>query len=163
MRGAHHRLAVGLLTALAVLGAVAVAGAKIAPASNPKAETASAKPVVVKRCGYINAQTGRSAVYPWHMTCAQARRVITASNNPHAATVDFGPGWDGGAVAINGKFWVCTGQMGDYGCAYPWRPIAVHGQVGYAAPFAKQVVYETCATYGPGGCGATAPLTQPPR
>jgi hypothetical protein len=96
------------------------------------------------------------------MTCAQARRVIAASDDRHAATVDFGIAGGGAAVAINGKFWVCTGQMGDYGCAYPWRPIAVDGQVGYAGPFTKQVVYETCSGPFAGGCLSTTPLTQPP-
>jgi hypothetical protein len=95
------------------------------------------------------------------MTCAQARRVIAASDDRHAATVNL-PGSDGDAVAINGKFWVCTGQMGDYGCGYPWRPIAVDGQAGYARPFTKQVVYETCSLFGPGGCLSMTPLTQPP-
>ena len=118
--------------------------------------------VVVKRCGYTNAQYGRSAIYPWHMSCAQARSVIAASDNPHTATVNFGAGWDGAAVAIHGKFWVCTGQMGYYGCAYPWHPIAVDNQVGYAKPFTKGVFYETCSSAGRGSCGPTAPFAQPP-
>jgi hypothetical protein len=137
-----------LAVAVTVLGFVVSAGAK-------------SDSVVVNRCGYTKAQYGRSAVYPWHMTCSQARRVIAASDDPHAVTVDL-PGADGGAVAINGRFWVCTGQMGYYNCGYPWRPIALHGQVEYAGPFTEDVVYETCATYGPGGCGATTPFTQPP-
>jgi hypothetical protein len=95
------------------------------------------------------------------MTCAQARRVITASDDPHAAYVDL-PGTDGEAIAISGKFWVCTGNMGDYGCAYPWRPIAAHGQIGYAGPFTKRVVYETCSGPFRNGCLATTLVAQPP-
>jgi hypothetical protein len=154
-------IAVVLVTALAMLGVVVAAGAESAPASSSKAESASAKPVILKRCGYTKAGYGRSAVYPWHMTCAQARRVIAASGDPHAAYVNL-PGSDGGATAINGKFWVCTGQMGLYGCAYPWRPVAIHGQVEYTGPFTKGVMYVTCKVYGRGGCGATVPFTQPP-
>jgi hypothetical protein len=114
-----------------VLGVAATAGAK-------------SHPVILERCGYTKAEYGRSAVYPFDMTCAQARAVIAASDDRHAAIVNFGPGWDGGAVAINGRFWVCTGQMGVYGCAYPWRPIAVRGHVGYTGPFTEGVMYETC-------------------
>lgn len=141
-----------LLLAIAVLGVAASASAG-----------ARTHPVLLKRCGYTKAEYGRSAVYPWHMTCAQARRVIAASDARHAQTVDFAyPGGDGGAIAIDGKFWVCTGQMGEYGCAYPWRPIPVDHQVGYTGPFTKGVMYETCSLYGPGGCGPTVPFTQPP-
>jgi hypothetical protein len=118
--------------------------------------------VTLNRCGYVKAEYGRSAIYPWHLTCAQARAVIIASDDRHAATVNFGPGWDGGAVAINGKFWVCTGNMGMYGCAYPWRPIAVKGQVGYTGPFTKGVMYETCTGPSSTGCPATVPFGQPP-
>src|ERR1700758_1249012 len=71
----------------------------------------SPKAVTVTRCGYVNATYGRSGLYPWHMSCAAAREVLTASDGPHAHVIDFGPGWDGGAVRINGRYWVCTGQM----------------------------------------------------
>ena len=91
------------------------------------AQATSAKPVMVKRCGYTNATSGRSALYPWHMSCVAARKVVTGSGNHHAQVIDFGPGWDGGAVRINGRYWVCTGQMGYYNCGYPYRPQKVKG------------------------------------
>ena len=90
----------------------------------------SPKPVKVTRCGYANATYGRSALYPWHMSCAAAHKVVTASDNPHAHVINFGPGWDGGAVRINGRYWVCTGQMGYYNCGYPYRPRKVERGAG---------------------------------
>ncbi len=115
----------------------------------------SPKPVKVTRCGYANATYGRSALYPWHMSCAAAHKVVTASDNPHAHVINFGPGWDGGAVRINGRYWVCTGQMGYYNCGYPYRPRKVDGEQGYKGPFTEDVEYRTCSVVAPAGSGCT--------
>jgi len=125
----------------------------------------SSRPVKVESCGYTHATYGRSALYPWHMSCAAARKVVTASDNPHAHVINFGPGWDGGAVRINGRYWVCTGQMGYYNCGYPYRPRNVDGEQGYGGPFTKDVVYETCSLIDPAGsaCPKTVEFTQPKR
>ena len=126
------------------------------------AQATSAKPVMVKRCGYTNATSGRSALYPWHMSCVAARKVVTGSGNHHAQVIDFGPGWDGGAVRINGRYWVCTGQMGYYNCGYPYRPQKVKGEQGYKGPFTEDVEYQTCSVLPKGsGCATTAEFTQP--
>ncbi|HEV3321616.1 MAG TPA: hypothetical protein VG147_05425 [Solirubrobacteraceae bacterium] len=123
----------------------------------------SPKPVKVTRCGYVNATYGRSALYPWHMSCAAAHNVVTASDSPHAHVIDFGPGWDGGAVRINGRYWVCTGQMGFYNCGYPYRPRKVDGEQGYKGPFTKDVEYRTCSAIVPAGsgCPKTVEFGQP--
>ena len=121
----------------------------------------SPKPVKVRRCGYTQATYGRSALYPWHMSCAAARNVVTASDNPHAQVIDFGPGWDGGAVRIAGRYWVCTGQMGYYNCGYPYRPLKVDGEQGYKGPFTKDVEFQTCSAIEPAGCTKTVGFTQP--
>jgi len=115
----------------------------------------SPKPVTVKRCGYSNATYGRSALYPWHMSCAAARKVVIGSDRPHAHVIYFGPGWDGGAVRIDGRYWVCTGQMGYYNCGYPYRPRKVDGEQGYKGPFTRDVEYQTCSVIGPPGRGCT--------
>jgi hypothetical protein len=126
---------------------------------------ASPEHVTVKRCGYAHATYGRSALYPWHMSCAAARKVVTGSSSPHAHVIDFGPGWDGGAVRINGRYWVCTGQMGFYNCGYPYRPRKVDGEQGYKGPFTQDVEYQTCSAIEPSssGCTKTVEFTQPPR
>ena len=123
----------------------------------------SPKPVQVARCGYANATNGRSALYPWHMSCAAARNVVTASDSPHAHVINFGSGWDGGAVRINGRYWVCTGQMGYYNCGYPYRPRKVAGEQGYKGPFTEDVEYRTCAATVPAGseCAQTVEFSQP--
>ena len=111
----------------------------------------SQRPVKLKRCGYTTATYGRSAVYPWHMSCAAAREVVKASDNPHAQVINFGAGWDGAAVRINGHYWVCTGLMGFYNCGYPYRPRELDGSQGYKGPFTKDVEYETCSLIDPAG------------
>jgi len=123
----------------------------------------SPKPVRVARCGYANATYGRSALYPWHMSCAAARDIVRASDSPDAHVIYFGPGWDGGAVRINGRYWVCTGQMGYYNCGYPYRPRKVDGEQGYKGPFTKDVEYLTCSVIDPVGseCPTTVKFTQP--
>jgi hypothetical protein len=77
--------------------------------------------------------------------------------------IDFGPGWDGGAIKISGHYWVCTGQMGDYNCGYPYRPTKVNGEQGYKGPFTEDVAYETCAVVDPRSskCPNTVEFTQP--
>jgi hypothetical protein len=119
------------------------------------AYAASPKSAKLTRCGYANATYGRSALYPWHMSCAAARNVVTASDSPHAHVIDFGPGWGGGAVRIDGRYWVCTGQMGFYNCGYPYRPRKVDGEQGYKGPFTRDVEYRTCSVIMPAGSGCT--------
>jgi hypothetical protein len=123
----------------------------------------SPKSVTLTRCGYANATYGRSALYPWQMSCAAARKVVTASDSRHAQVIEFGPGWGGGAVRINGRYWVCTGQMGYYNCGYPYRPLKVDGEQGYKGPFTKDVEYQTCSVIHPAGsgCAKTVEFSQP--
>jgi hypothetical protein len=123
----------------------------------------SPKPVTVKRCGYAHATYGRSALYPWRMSCAAARKVVIGSDSPHAHVIDFGPGWGGGAVRIDGRYWVCTGQMGYYNCGYPYRPRKVDGEQGYRGPFTEDVEYQTCSVIEPPSpaCAKTVEFTQP--
>jgi hypothetical protein len=118
--------------------------------------------ITVERCGYTRAEYGRSGVYPWHMTCAAARSVIAGSDDPHAQSIGFGPGWDGGAVRIYGSYWVCTGQMGEYNCGYPYRPYTFKGEKGYRGPFTKDVEFLTCSEL-PSGCPAADEFVQPSR
>jgi hypothetical protein len=128
------------------------------------ADADSAKPVTVERCGYADASYGRSALYTWHMSCAAARKVVAGSDNRHAHVIYFGPGWDGGAVSIAGRYWVCTGQMGYYNCGYPYRPWKLNGQQGYKGPFTKDVQYQTCSVIAKAngsGCTETVSFTQP--
>ena len=123
----------------------------------------SPRAVKVGRCGYAKATYGRSALYPWHMSCRAARNVVAASGSSHAHVIGFGPGWDGAAVRINGRYWVCTGQMGYYNCGYPYRPLKVDGEQGYKGPFTKDVEYRTCSAIAPAGsgCAETVEFSQP--
>lgn len=123
----------------------------------------SQRPLKLKRCGYTTATYGRSALYPWHMSCAAAREVVKASDNPHAQIINFGPGWDGAAIRIGAHYWVCTGLMGSYECGYPYRPRKVDGSRGYRGPFTKDVKYETCSVIEPASsrCPKTVEFTQP--
>jgi hypothetical protein len=141
-------LVIGTLLALALIGTAA---------------SATPKSFVLKRCGYARFTYGRSGVYPWQMSCGAAQKVVTASANPHAKMIAFGPGEDGAAVRIDGRYWVCTGQMGFYNCGYPYRPATVHGAAGYKGPFTEDVEYETCSVVDPSGskCPATVEFTQP--
>src|ERR1700761_3393918 len=120
------------------------------------AYAASQSSLTLRRCGYAEATYGRSALYPWHLSCAAARQVVTGAGNPHAHVIAFGPGWDGGAVRIDGRYWVCTGQMGFYNCGYPYRPRKVDGEQGYEGPFRKDVEYRTCSM---AGCTRTVQFT----
>jgi hypothetical protein len=146
LRRCGARLIVSTLLGAALFGAGAYA--------------ASPKSVTVKRCGYVNATYGRSGLYPWQMSCSAARKVVTA-NSSHAHVINFGPGWDGAAVRIDGHYWVCTGQMGLYNCGYPYRPEKVHGEQGYKGPFTKDVEYQTCSLLEPPSCTKTVKFTQP--
>lgn len=142
------------LIAVTMLGAALLAVS--AYAQSPKA-------VTLTRCGYANATYGRGALYPWHMSCAAARNVVTASDSRHAQVIEFGPGGGGGAVRINGRYWVCTGQMSYYNCGYPYRPLKVDGEQGYKGPFTKDVEYQTCSVIHPSGsgCAKTVEFSQP--
>ena len=95
------------------------------------------------------------------MSCAAARRVVAGSDSPNA--IAFGPGFDGGAVRIDGRYWVCTGQMGYYNCGYPYRPRKVNGERGFKGPFTEDVGYQTCSVIEPAGsgCTRTVEFTQP--
>jgi hypothetical protein len=75
------------------------------------AQATAATPATVKRCGYAKAT---DALYPWHMSCTAAHQVVEGSGNPHADVIDFGPGWDGGAVRINGRYWVFARYFGTF-------------------------------------------------
>lgn len=143
-----------LIVAFTLLGATALGAGAYAKSPSPTA---------LKRCGYAKFTYGRSGVYPWHMSCSAAQAVVVGSANSHARVIDFGPGWDGGAIRINGRYWVCTGQMGDYNCGYPYRPTKVNGEQGYKGPFTQDVAYETCALVDPRGarCPSTVEFTQP--
>ena len=151
--GVLRQVGTGLIT-------VTLAGAILLGVS---AYADSPKPLKVRRCGYANATYGKSGLYPWQMSCGGAREVVIASSNPHAHVIDFGPGWDGGAVRINGKYWVCTGQMGFYNCGYPYRPRKVDGAQGYQGPFTEDVEYRTCSLGVPAGsgCPETVEFSQP--
>jgi hypothetical protein len=115
--------------------------------------------VTVKRCGYVKAEYGNSGMYPWKMSCAEAKTVILGSEAKHAKVIYFSSGWDGGAVQIAGKYWVCTGQMGLYECGYPYRPHTVKGSHGYAGPFTQDVQWITCSPQS--ACARTTKFTQP--
>jgi hypothetical protein len=122
--------------------------------------------VTVHRCGYVNAGKagyGENGIYPWHMSCAQARQVVLGSHDPHAKVIDFtAPGADGGAVQIDGRWWVCTGQMGYYNCGYPYRPARVAGGTAYRGPFTQDEVNIACDVVSPKGCPASTVFYRPP-
>ena len=85
-----------------------------------------------KRCGYAaKGFYGKDAIYPWHMSCAQARTILAGAINPHAKhinlTADGAATGDAGPVLIDGRWWVCGGRMGIYFCGYPYRPAYISG------------------------------------
>ena len=46
--------------------------------------------VTVKRCGYAaKGFYGKDAIYPWHMSCAQARTILAGAINPHAKHINL--------------------------------------------------------------------------
>jgi hypothetical protein len=149
-RAARWRRAVSVGLAALVLGVVASA-----------AIAESTRTVKLRRCGSVQATYGRSDVYPWHISCAAARHLIVASDRRGVRTIDFGPGWDGGAVRVDGTWWVCTGQMGFYNCGWPYRPRRVDGERGYGGPFTKDVEFQACSAAGSYGCHTTSNLVLP--
>jgi hypothetical protein len=152
------RSATRLAVTVSSLGAVVLAAVALCATAVAKAR----KPVAVKRCGYARITGyGRTAIYPWKTSCAAARGIVEASTDSHLPTIAFGPGWDGAAVRINGRYWVCTGQMGFYNCGYPYRPKKVQGEQGYAGPFTEDIEFEACSLTGGTGCGPSFEFLQP--
>jgi hypothetical protein len=143
-----------------VFALVAAAAALAGPA---RAAGSKAKKITLDRCGYTDAEYGRSAVYPFQISCSEAVNVIHASDQRRNAIYSFGPGFDGGVVKIGGEKWVCTGQMGGYNCGYPYRPYVFHADHGYTGPFTKDVEWNTCRDVPAADCGTTAPFYQPVR
>jgi len=124
-----------------VLGATVVAAGAFA-----------ASPVTVRRCGYaLSREWGQVAVYPWRMSCSAARATLTQSESTRNPIINFtadgADTFDGGAVKIAGKWWVCGGRMGFYFCGYPYRPATAPGSGGgttYKGPFTKEFIDEAC-------------------
>jgi hypothetical protein len=112
--------------------------------------------VTVKRCGYAaKGFYGKDAIYPRHMSCAQARTILAGAINPHAKhinlTADGAATGDAGPVLIDGRWWVCGGRMGIYFCGYPYRPAYVSGTGGgttWKGPFTKESDYNACSAGG---------------
>jgi hypothetical protein len=115
--------------------------------------------VTVKRCGYAaKGFYGKNAIYPWHMSCAQARAILAGAINPHAKyinlTADGAATGDAAPVLIDGHWWVCGGRMGFYFCGYPYRPAYVSGAGGgttWKGPFTEESDYQACSAGG--ACG----------
>jgi hypothetical protein len=120
----------------------------------------SPKLVKLKRCGYVNATYGRSALYPWHMSCPAARKVVVASDDPHAQVIVLAFAEE--VVRVDGysRYWVCGGDMGEYNCAYPYRRRKINGQQVNRGPLTQRVVYETCSLVG-GTCPKTIEVGNP--
>jgi hypothetical protein len=153
MRSATRRTAVAVVLVSTIVAAAAFA----------------ASPVKVRRCSYAHSKYfGRVAVYPWRMSCGAASRTLTDSESRHdpiiSFTADGADTFDGGAVKIAGKWWVCGGRMGYYFCGYPYRPATAPGLGGgttYTGPFTKEFVDEACAD-GSSLCTSRAQTFQPP-
>jgi hypothetical protein len=147
----------GVLVALALL--VVGAGAALA-----------ATTTTVKRCGYVaKGFYGKDAIYPWHMSCASARRAVVVATNPKTKritlTADGASTGDAGPVLIDGHWWVCGGRMGAYFCGYPYRPAHVSGPGGgttWRGPFTKEAAYNACSVQR-GACGTTDSVWLPSR
>lgn len=130
----------------------------------------AASPVNVRRCGYAHSRYwGRVAVYPWHMSCRAARTTLTKSESRHVPTITFtadgADTFDGAAVKIAGKWWVCGGRMGSYFCGYPYRPATAPGVGGgttYKGPFTKEFIDVACKA-GTSLCTRKQQAYQPPR
>ena len=59
--------------------------------------------VTVKRCGYAaKGFYGKDAIYPWHMSCAQARTILVGAINPHAKYISLTA--DGAATGDAGPY-----------------------------------------------------------
>lgn len=110
-------------------------------------------PVNVQRCGYAHSKAwGRVALYPWHVSCGAARQTLADSESKHDPIINFtadgADTFDGGAVKIDGRWWVCGGRMGYYFCGYPYRPATAPG-MGRSGPefltgAAVRVFLSTC-------------------
>jgi hypothetical protein len=157
--GSDVRAATRCAAAAVFLGAVIMASAAFA-----------ASPVNVKRCGYAHSKFwGPVALYPWHMSCGAARGTLTESESRHHPIINFTADgaytFDGGAVKISGKWWVCGGRMGFYFCGYPYRPARAHGVGGgttFKGPFTKEFIDEACVNSS-FLCKRQAQVFQPPR
>jgi hypothetical protein len=121
--------------------------------------------VPVHRCRTLTLTGGKLGIYPWHLSCAAASRVVRGSFSRHAKRIQFtGDGadtFDGGAVRIEGRWWVCGGRMGYYFCGYPYRPAQAPTGTSYSGPFTRSATFETC-DLNP-GCPAKTTLFQPPK
>jgi hypothetical protein len=102
------------------------------------------------------------------MSCGAARRTLAESENRRDPVINFTADgaytFDGGAVKIAGKWWVCGGRSGYYFCGYPYRPAIAHGQGGgttYKGPFTKVLLDEACAD-SPSLCTGETQFDQPP-
>ena len=130
----------------------------------------AASPVKVQRCGYARGKPwGKVAVYPWHMSCRAARDTLRASASRHHPIINFtadgADTFDGYALKIAGKWWVCGGRMGFYFCGYPYRPASAHGVGGgttFKGPFTKEFIDEACADSSL-LCKRRVQAYQPPR
>jgi hypothetical protein len=119
--------------------------------------------VTVTRCGYAT-YGGRSAVYPWHMSCRSARQVVIDSANPHDRMIELtAPASDGAVIRIANRWWVCTGQMGYYNCGYPYRPAYRDDGTSYKGPFTEDVAFQQCDAIEPrdSGCLSKTQFAQP--
>jgi len=130
----------------------------------------AARPVRVRRCGYIRGGAFHDlyAIYPWHMSCREARYTLKEDFRPHLKTIFFtavgADTDDGDAERIDGRWWVCGGRMGYYFCGYPYRPARAPGPGGgttYKGPFTKEVVETLCGD-GYRLCGRRSQTYQPP-
>jgi hypothetical protein len=154
MRAAKRWVPAGVFLGVAVLASAALA----------------ASTVKVTRCGYGQSRPwGHVAIYPWRMSCGAARETLTASNARHLPTIEFtadgAATFDGGALKIDGQWWVCGGRMGFYFCGYPYRPARAPGVGGgttFKGPFTEEFMYQACKdnSYA---CWRRTQLYQPPR
>jgi hypothetical protein len=148
--GARRARSITVLAVVVLLGSAAVAYAY----TN----------VRLRRCGDVPAEYGTSGVYPWHISCAAAKQVITGSDAKGARTIALtAPGTDGAAVKIAGKYWVCTGQMGYYNCGYPYRPLKTKTGTAYAGPFTEDVDFITCSLHAGKVCPASTVAALPSK
>jgi hypothetical protein len=152
--GLKTRRLLGMIAAVAASATFGAAALALASASVP-----------VHRCRTITLTGGKLGIYPWHLSCAAASRVVRGSFSRHAKRIQFtGDGadtFDGGAVRIGGQWWVCGGRMGYYFCGYPYRPAQAPTGTSYTGPFTRSAVFETCDVNP--GCPANSQLFQPPK
>jgi hypothetical protein len=126
------------LLGVALLGTSAHAGSRL--------------PTTLTRCGYAGVRAGRTALYPWHLSCATARKVLRGSNHPSGKPILIPVAGGPEAVRIDGRYWVCGGQMGYDFCGYPYRRVTIDGEPGLA-PFTKYAEFEVCSEIVPRASG----------